>query len=311
MRDGRVVDHRATADSRRSSLARAMVGREVSLRGERSALGFVSADGRRRRSPIAPVAPDVRRGAAHRRCRPARPRRAGAPRRASASRSRPGRSSDSPASRATASAPRRRAVQPACRSTPGASRSTGSPCRPVGPGRWHAAGVAVVPEDRHDSGMRARLHRRREPVHRRSGRVARHGLMDRGEMRQRAAALIDRFAIVCAGPDAPMWSLSGGNQQRVVLARELSHGPRVLVAAQPTRGLDVGAIEYMSGRFSEAAASGVGVLLISTRARGGPRPVRPHRRDVARARSSARCRGATSTSSGWGCSWAAPGPTMA
>ena len=61
-----------------------------------------------------------------------------------------------------------------------------------------------------------------------------------------------------------MWSLSGGNQQRVVLARELSHGPRVLVAAQPTRGLDVGAIEYMSARLRDAAADGVGVLLIST-----------------------------------------------
>jgi simple sugar transport system ATP-binding protein len=61
-----------------------------------------------------------------------------------------------------------------------------------------------------------------------------------------------------------MWSLSGGNQQRVVMARELSHEPRVLVAAQPTRGLDVGAIEYLSEQLREAARSGVGVLLIST-----------------------------------------------
>jgi len=61
-----------------------------------------------------------------------------------------------------------------------------------------------------------------------------------------------------------MWSLSGGNQQRVVLARELSHEPRVLVAAQPTRGLDVGAIEYMSGQLRAAADGGVAVLLIST-----------------------------------------------
>jgi len=61
-----------------------------------------------------------------------------------------------------------------------------------------------------------------------------------------------------------MRMLSGGNQQRVVLARELSAQPRVLVAAQPTRGLDVGAIEYMSARLREVAESGVGVLLIST-----------------------------------------------
>ena len=77
-----------------------------------------------------------------------------------------------------------------------------------------------------------------------------------------------------------MWSLSGGNQQRVVLARELSHEPRVLVAAQPTRGLDVGAIEYMSARLREVAAAGVGVLLISTELEEILDLVRSDRRDV-------------------------------
>jgi simple sugar transport system ATP-binding protein len=61
-----------------------------------------------------------------------------------------------------------------------------------------------------------------------------------------------------------MRSLSGGNQQRVVLARELSHRPKVLVAAQPTRGLDVGAIEYTTARLRAAAASGIAVLLVSS-----------------------------------------------
>jgi len=58
--------------------------------------------------------------------------------------------------------------------------------------------------------------------------------------------------------------LSGGNQQRVVLARELSGNPAVLIAAQPTRGLDVGAIEYMTNRIRQAADDGVAVLLISS-----------------------------------------------
>jgi simple sugar transport system ATP-binding protein len=57
--------------------------------------------------------------------------------------------------------------------------------------------------------------------------------------------------------------LSGGNQQRVVVARELSANPVVLVAAQPTRGLDVGAIEFMGAKLRETAADGVGVLLVS------------------------------------------------
>jgi general nucleoside transport system ATP-binding protein len=59
-------------------------------------------------------------------------------------------------------------------------------------------------------------------------------------------------------------SLSCGNQQRLVLARELSREPRALVAAQPTHGLDVGAIEDMYTRLRKVAASGVGVLLVST-----------------------------------------------
>jgi len=61
-----------------------------------------------------------------------------------------------------------------------------------------------------------------------------------------------------------MRSLSGGNQQRVVVARELAGSPPVLVAVQPTRGLDVGAIEFVGDRLRAAADGGAGVLLISS-----------------------------------------------
>ena len=127
-----------------------------------------------------------------------------------------------------------------------------------------AAGVAVIPEDRHHSGCVLDFTVAENLFIAEPERVARAGLMDRREMREQATELIDHFHITCTAADAPMWSLSGGNQQRVVMARELSHNPRVLVAAQPTRGLDVGAIEYMSGSLRAAAADGVGVLLIST-----------------------------------------------
>jgi ABC-type uncharacterized transport system ATPase subunit len=122
----------------------------------------------------------------------------------------------------------------------------------------------VIPEDRHDSGCVLDFTVAENLFIVDPERVARHGLMSMSTMRKRAAELIARFSINCVGPDAPLWSLSGGNQQRVVLARELSHDPQVLVAAQPTHGLDVGAIEYMSTQLSQAAKSGVGVLLIST-----------------------------------------------
>ncbi len=131
-------------------------------------------------------------------------------------------------------------------------------------GAMAAAGVAVIPEDRHDSGCVLDFTVAENLFIAEPERVARGGLMDRRMMREQATQLIERFNISCSSADAPMWSLSGGNQQRVVLARELSHNPRVLVAAQPTRGLDVGAIEYMSGRLRAAAADGVAVLLIST-----------------------------------------------
>jgi ABC-type uncharacterized transport system ATPase subunit len=131
-------------------------------------------------------------------------------------------------------------------------------------GAMARAGVAIIPEDRHDSGCVLDFTVAENIFIADPERVARRGLMDQAEMNKKAALLIEQFDIVCSGPRAPMWSLSGGNQQRVVLARELSHEPRVLVAAQPTRGLDVGAIEYMSGQLRAAADGGVAVLLIST-----------------------------------------------
>lgn len=127
-----------------------------------------------------------------------------------------------------------------------------------------ALGIGVIPEDRHDSGCVLDLSVAENLVLDRIGSVARVGMIDRKRMRARALELMQEFDIQAAGPDAPFGSLSGGNQQRVVLARELGHRPTVLVAAQPTRGLDVGAIEYMSGRLRAAADSGIAVLLIST-----------------------------------------------
>jgi simple sugar transport system ATP-binding protein len=82
-------------------------------------------------------------------------------------------------------------------------------------------------------------------------------------IRERAVELIKRYRIAAPGPEAPVRLLSGGNLQKVVLAREFSGQPKVLLAASPTRGLDVGAIESVHSYLHEAAANGVGVLLLS------------------------------------------------
>jgi general nucleoside transport system ATP-binding protein len=130
-------------------------------------------------------------------------------------------------------------------------------------GAMAAAGVGVIPEDRHDSGCVLGMTVAENLAMADPHVVARRGVVDRRALRQRAARLMSEFDINAPGPDTPMRLLSGGNQQRVVLARELSASPTVLVAAQPTHGLDVGAIEYMGARLRAAAESGVGVLLIS------------------------------------------------
>jgi simple sugar transport system ATP-binding protein len=82
-------------------------------------------------------------------------------------------------------------------------------------------------------------------------------------MRELARSLIQRYDVKAPSPETPARHLSGGNLQKLVLGREFLGDPRVLVAASPTRGLDVGAIETVHGYLREASANGVAILLIS------------------------------------------------
>ena len=124
--------------------------------------------------------------------------------------------------------------------------------------------MAVIPADRHDSGCVLDMTVAENLFLIDIERVANMGFYDQASINRRAQELIDEFEIQTSGPSAPFFTLSGGNQQRVVLARELSAGPKVLLADQPTHGLDVGAIEYISGRLRKVTDDGVGVLLISS-----------------------------------------------
>lgn len=83
-------------------------------------------------------------------------------------------------------------------------------------------------------------------------------------IRNYAVRLIKSFDIRAQGPDQPVGSLSGGNQQKVVLARELGTQPRALIASQPTRGLDVGSIEFVHNRLVSQRDAGLAVLLVSS-----------------------------------------------
>jgi general nucleoside transport system ATP-binding protein len=82
-------------------------------------------------------------------------------------------------------------------------------------------------------------------------------------MRERARPLLEQYDVRGGDPDAFASSLSGGNQQKVVIAREIGEDTPALIAAQPTRGLDVGAIEFVHSRLLDQRTKGHGVLLIS------------------------------------------------
>ncbi len=82
--------------------------------------------------------------------------------------------------------------------------------------------------------------------------------------RARTAGLLDRYGVVAPGPDAPARALSGGNQQKLIVGRELARGPSVIVAENPTRGLDIRATEEIHRELREAARNGAAVLLHSS-----------------------------------------------
>jgi simple sugar transport system ATP-binding protein len=94
-------------------------------------------------------------------------------------------------------------------------------------------------------------------------KMSRRGWLLIKRMRERAASLIKEYDVRGGGPSSLATALSGGNQQKCVIAREIACDPRVLVAAQPTRGLDVGAIEFVHRRLISERDAGRGILLIS------------------------------------------------
>jgi general nucleoside transport system ATP-binding protein len=114
-------------------------------------------------------------------------------------------------------------------------------------------GVGHVPEDRTKHGLVAPF----------SISDSRRGLRQEGAIRDRAADLVARFDVRTPSPDVATSTLSGGNQQKVIIARELTGDPKLLVVAQPTRGLDVGSIEFIHREIVRLRDQGAAVLLVS------------------------------------------------
>ncbi|HUG64364.1 MAG TPA: ABC transporter ATP-binding protein [Gaiellaceae bacterium] len=126
-------------------------------------------------------------------------------------------------------------------------------------------GVGHIPQDRQHRGLvldfsiaeNISLHDFREAPN------SRFGWLRPSKLVEHARRLIAEFDVRGGVPETPAGALSGGNQQKVILAREIDRDPKVLIAAQPTRGLDVGAIEFVHRRLVEERDSGRAILLIS------------------------------------------------
>jgi simple sugar transport system ATP-binding protein/ribose transport system ATP-binding protein len=133
-----------------------------------------------------------------------------------------------------------------------------------GPAASLSAGLAMIPESRKDEGLLFD----RSVVENVSlatlGTFSRAGIVNRRSERRAVAELLDKMALKSGSYEAPVGSLSGGNQQKVLFARMLMCGPRVLIADEPTRGVDVGAKRAIYELLVSLAKDGMAVLLISS-----------------------------------------------
>ena len=124
-------------------------------------------------------------------------------------------------------------------------------------------GISYVPEERMHDGAIADFSVWENLLLVNHGEFSERGMLSTGKIKEHAQGLVKRFSVKTPSVDTPTRHLSGGNIQKVIMARELEASPRVLVAAQPTRGVDIGAAEYLHGQLIEQRSKGLGTLLIS------------------------------------------------
>ena len=139
------------------------------------------------------------------------------------------------------------------------------PAHPGDPGEMRALGVAHVPEDRLRQGIVGAFEASESAIlgYQAEAPWCRHHLLDRPEVDRHCAGLMERFDVRPRAPGLLSSHFSGGNQQKLVLAREMEREPRVLLVGQPTRGVDIGAIEFIHRELVKARDAGCAVLVVS------------------------------------------------
>ncbi len=126
-------------------------------------------------------------------------------------------------------------------------------------------GVSHIPEDRNERGLVAQYSAAMNSVLGDAYRepFCRFGFLQEGAIRDHAERLISAYDVRPSSLEVSAVSYSGGNAQKLIVARELERGPEILIASQPTRGVDIGAIEFIHRRIVEARDAGLAVLLVS------------------------------------------------
>lgn len=127
-------------------------------------------------------------------------------------------------------------------------------------------GVGIICEDRYAEGLCSTMSIADNCIAGYQGRpdVCHHGLLDRKAMRKKRDTYTADYDIRISNPEGDVGALSGGNAQKLIVARELEHNPLLLIACQPTRGVDIGSAEFVRSKILEFRSSGRAVLLISS-----------------------------------------------
>ena len=127
-------------------------------------------------------------------------------------------------------------------------------------------GFSVIPADRHREGVVLSFSLAENSIlgHHKEKEFREGLFISESQIRTFTNTLIHQFDVRPANPDAELSSLSGGNQQKLVVARETCRPTKLLIAAHPTRGIDIGAIDFIHQHFLELRSQGTGILLISS-----------------------------------------------
>jgi rhamnose transport system ATP-binding protein len=140
----------------------------------------------------------------------------------------------------------------------------GRPARLGSPGEAMASGIAMIPESRKEQGLMLGRSARENVSLPHLPRFSQLGVVAQGPERRTVSRMMDRVGVRGIGPEARVRAASGGNQQKVMFARWLLADPPVLIADEPTRGVDVGSKRMIYDLLAAQAAAGMGVLIVSS-----------------------------------------------